>query len=280
MLRSNLRAALAALLVFVMAVPAAAGVRATLILTSGERVRGMLVDMGGSDFTMSEGGNETRIPINDVAVIDFVGGGQGIPATETSKMQSGRHLIFQRGGDYYYGRLVDLRGDNPLRLIFNTNDGEREMGSNEIGRIYLRRWEGMPAADSGGGSSSQPSRPADPPPGGFSVPATRVWVDTGIQVRSGQMVAFNAKGEVFVGEGDDKAGSAGAYSGRVAGPRAEIPGLPVGALIGKVANTRPFAIGNQTQALRMPATGVLFLGVNDDQHGDNRGEFRVDIFVR
>ena len=55
-----------------------------------------------------------------------MGGGQGIPVTETSKMQSGRHLVFQRGGDYYYGRLYDIAGDDPLRLTLDRKTSCRE----------------------------------------------------------------------------------------------------------------------------------------------------------
>jgi|WetSurMetagenome_2_1015567.scaffolds.fasta_scaffold757793_1 hypothetical protein len=122
-----------------------AGANATLILTSGERVSGILSRMGGADFTMNEGlANESRIPIGNVAVIDFVGGGQQFPAAEIAKMQAGRMLVIQRDGGTFSGRLVDIRGDNPPRLVFNTRDGEREMSANEVARVYLRRWEGMP----------------------------------------------------------------------------------------------------------------------------------------
>jgi hypothetical protein len=48
-----------------------------------------------------------------------------------------------------------------------------------------------------------------------------------------------------------------------------------GALIGRIGNGAPFAVGNQT--ITAPASGVLFLGVNDDQHADNKGNFQVVI---
>jgi hypothetical protein len=37
-----------------------------------------------------------------------------------------------------------------------------------------------------------------------------------------------------------------------------------------------FAIGEQA-SLTVQETGQLFLGINDDETGDNRGEFRVKI---
>ena len=49
--------------------------------------------------------------------------------------------------------------------------------------------------------------------------------------------------------------------------------MPVGALLGKVGNSAPFAIGMQTQPLVMPASGRLMLGVNDNELSDNSGFF-------
>ena len=49
-----------------------------------------------------------------------------------------------------------------------------------------------------------------------------------------------------------------------------------GALIGRIGNGAPFAIGNQTSIVA-PASGVLFLGVNDDGFADNQGNFQVIV---
>lgn len=144
MARQWLRALVTAFIVAALSVPLGAGARATLVLASGERVKGVLLGMTGADVTIRDGSNDVRVPIATIAVIDFVGGGQGIPGTETSKMEEGNHLVFQRGGDYFHGRLAAIRGDTPLRLVFNTPDGDIEMNTDEIGRVYLRRWEGMP----------------------------------------------------------------------------------------------------------------------------------------
>jgi hypothetical protein len=56
--------------------------------------------------------------------------------------------------------------------------------------------------------------------------------------------------------------------------------MPVGGLIGKVGNSAPFPIGSNTQPIVMPADGVLMLGVNDNQLGDNSGAFSVMIAKR
>jgi len=53
---------------------------------------------------------------------------------------------------------------------------------------------------------------------------------------------------------------------------------PVGALIARVGNGAPFAIGpNTPQPVTMPANGQLSLGVNDDQFADNSGTYSVTI---
>ena len=51
----------------------------------------------------------------------------------------------------------------------------------------------------------------------------------------------------------------------------------VGALLGKIGNGKPFAIGTQSQPLTMPASGRLMLGVNDNELGDNSGSFKVIV---
>ena len=53
--------------------------------------------------------------------------------------------------------------------------------------------------------------------------------------------------------------------------------MPVGGLIGRVGNSAPFPIGSTTSPIPMPASGRLYLGVNDDFLQDNSGNFDVNI---
>ena len=109
------------------------------------------------------------------------------------------------------------------------------------------------------------------------VPANQMWTATGVYVKQNDRVAFVAMGEVGLsGDPEDVAGPAGSVQGRSA-PGAPLRGALAGALIGRVGRSAPFGIGNQTVPLGMPATGELFLGVNDDGFGDNAGEFVVTI---
>ena len=61
---------------------------------------------------------------------------------------------------------------------------------------------------------------------------------------------------------------------------APVPVMGVGGLIGKVGNSAPFPIGNNRNAITMPATGRLMLAVNDDNYPDNSGAYRVTIARR
>ena len=249
----------------------AAAAPATLILRSGDRVRCDLVDLNAGGFVVRVNGVEQRFAPGDVAAIVFTD--TQIPASETSRVQEGRAFVVMNSGDSFYGSLADIGGTSPLRLSFRTADGNREVNSGEVARIYFLRWEGMTAAAS-------PEQPAlDPGGDGIVVPANPCWTNTGRTVRQGQRVVFTGTGEVQLSpDSNDIAGVAGSRTGRTStgGP---LPGSLAGALVGRVGNSRPFGIGDQTAALGMPASGQLFLGVNDDYCGDNRGQFKVQINI-
>jgi len=89
-------------------------------------------------------------------------------------------------------------------------------------------------------------------------------------------VMFQASGQINFGRSPGQ--TATPDGGAERRPGYPDPSVPVGALIGKVGNNgTPFAIGNQRQALGMPASGRLFLGVNDNERADNSGAFTVVI---
>jgi len=251
--------------------------QATLILRSGDRVKGELVDLGGGGFTLRVRGVDQNIPTGDVAVIDF--SGAAIPPAEATRIRDGRPFVVLHNGDTFDGRLYDIGGTNPLRLTVRTQDGDRDVNSDQVARIYLSRWEGMPGAAAGSGSAAnRPSQPDLEQGGrGMSVPARQCWTNTGISVRQGQRITFDGSGEIQLSaDAQDVAGVAGSRTGRYA-PNAPIRGALAGALIGRVGTAPPFGIGDQKSALPMPAGGQLFLGINDDSCGDNRGEFKVQI---
>ena len=108
----------------------------------------------------------------------------------------------------------------------------------------------------------------------ISVQGNRQWTPTNIRVTQGDTVWFQVTGEIRLSANAmDRAGSAGSLNQRYA-TGAPLPRALAGALIGRIDNGRPFGIGDQT-SLIMPASGTLYLGVNDDNVGDNSGQFQV-----
>jgi hypothetical protein len=262
--------------VLLAAAPAWAAPTVTLVLKSGEKVRCELIDLGGVGFTVRVGGANRQIPAGDVAVIDF--SGAPFRPAELERVRQGQAIAVVHSGDVFEGRLTDIGGNDPLRMTFATAGGTRDVNSSELSRVYLSRWDGMP----GTGAVTQPGEAPklDQGGAGITVPANPCWTSTGRSVRQGQRVAFVGTGEIQFGENRaDIAGVAGARNGRLSAA-APIPGALVGALIGRVGNGRPFGIGDQVVPLTMPATGPLWLGINDDHCADNRGQFKVEVSVR
>ena len=113
----------------------------------------------------------------------------------------------------------------------------------------------------------------------FIVDARERWMDTGINVRQGDLIMFDVSGQVRLSnDQSDLAGAGGAFSGRRA-PDAPLARQAAGALIGRIGNGDAFGIGNQ-RSIRAPGTGRLYLSVNDDFLGDNAGHFTVQVNVQ
>lgn len=157
----------------------------------------------------------------------------------------------------------------------------REMDDNVDGVITLAEWRGSAQAfrshdsNSDGILSGEELRVG---PEEILIKATERWTDTGIYVREGELLRIQSSGTVQLsGDSSDSGGPDGVASGRRA-PSAPLTSRPAGALIARVGDSSPLFVGND-RTLRAPATGQLYLGVNDDHLADNRGEFRVRINV-
>jgi hypothetical protein len=112
--------------------------------------------------------------------------------------------------------------------------------------------------------------------GTFTVAANRQWTPTGIRVNQGDVLRFSSSGEIhFTGNPADKAGVAGSPDHKFIGG-APLPAALAGALIGRIDNGLPFGIGDST-SITAPASGLLYLGTNDDNVADNSGQFQVII---
>jgi hypothetical protein len=110
-----------------------------------------------------------------------------------------------------------------------------------------------------------------------AVSASEQWTDTGVEVRSGREIYFNASGKVTWGR-DRRDGPEG-ERGSPRNPGRPIPNRAGAALIGKVGSSGdPFFIGNDESAIRVRSSGRLYLGVNDDFLLDNSGSFHVIVY--
>jgi hypothetical protein len=258
--------------------------RATVQMRDGSKFEGRIEELtaNGELFVRVSQHDQRRVRVSSVALIDKVGGANGLPDTETREATGSQHLLLLTNGSSVRGQLVAIRGgegsanENERRTyVFRANDGrEQSFGPEQVARVYLG---GYPFAAGSASAATSPTLGLEPgldAPGSVRVPARSGWVNTGLRVRRGQMVGFTTTGEVQLSDdSNDRARAAG--SPRMA-PGALLPSVNAGALIGRVGNSAPFGIGDQS-SVPMPFDGVLFLAVNDDQRADNAGEFVVSV---
>jgi hypothetical protein len=254
----------------------------TVQLRDGSKIEGRIEELtaDGTLFLRVSQHDQRRIPVNSIALIDRVGGASGLPDTELREAVGPEHLMLLSGGSSVKGRLVAIRGGQgsaqegqPRIYVFRSQDGsEREYQMAQVSRLYLGTY---PFAAITGSASAGNLDPGVDTPGAVRVAATAGWVSTGLRVRRGELVSFNTTGEVQLStNGSDRAQSPGSPSRTAAG--APMPNVPAGALIGRIGNGQPFAIGNQT-SVPMPNAGLLYLAVNDDELSDNSGAFMVSV---
>lgn len=111
----------------------------------------------------------------------------------------------------------------------------------------------------------------------ISVGATQPWTDTGVSVRAGQTVYFEANGQVRWGR-NRRDGPEGENNSPF-NPGRPIPNRPAAALIGSVGEGDDiFFIGGERGPIRIRSGGPLLLGINDEGLQDNSGSFRVTIY--
>ncbi len=113
----------------------------------------------------------------------------------------------------------------------------------------------------------------------LGVPGTVAWTDTGLDVAAGQQVTITASGtvihDVASNNGCDPTGEPG-----TSGHGANIIGCPNHAsLIGKLGDAgAPFYIG-RTYSVPAAGSGRLFLGINDNDLGNNGGSYSAEVAI-
>lgn len=181
-------------------------------------------------------------------------------------------VLVLRDGSRVQGELIGVR-NNVIEFQERRGFGggtTRRFDRSEVLRIEL---EGR---GSGGGGGPIGGRPPGLRERMVGVAANVAWNDTGVDVRAGQTVFFEASGEVRWGpgrrDGPDGEGGSPTNRGR------PMPTRPAAGLIGRIGNGSDyFFIGDDRGGIRMRSGGRLFLGINDDFLGDNSGSFRVVV---
>lgn len=168
---------------------------------------------------------------------------------------------------------IELRSDRGRLERFQVDDVDRiEFSSRE-------RDSDRERADRDRGNRDTP--PGERPSGlrerEVDVRGDAAWTRTNVELRDGQDLWFDARGELRWGPG--RKDGPGGESGSPRNPARPIPSRPGAALIGKIGeNGDPFFIGNDRGPIRVRGRGILFLGINDDYLQDNAGAFRVIVY--
>ena len=256
----------------------------TFVLRNGDRVSGELTYKGGTVYTL----NGRDYPSDDIAMIAFVPGdptaselGQ-IPQVDNNPVEHERHVFVTRDGQVIFGKIYHISADGSVITYDRRGGGRHDIAAGNLARVYVNP-AGARSVYANVLHSQTATTNAVATAGAMTsvtVPGNQRWVDTNLNVRKGESLAISATGQITVASGGNAEfvatpdGSASMTAPRNGYP---IPGLPVGALIGRVGNGTPFGIGSNNPNVGMPANGRLFLGVNDSVLEDNSGAFAVTI---
>jgi hypothetical protein len=261
-------------------------------------------------FHVIVSGNDLAIPVNQVAAIDFAGGNPSRAELDALPGDSNAGVMVMRNGSTVRGRLHNVIGNDNVQWV-NQSGQRLDYPIRDVSRLYLnppaarlaynatagqsqsggtagqRQRVGAAGQSQSGGTTGQrerlgtagQSRTGDMAGGQFGdrvrIQGNQDWVDTGIDVRRGDVLIFTARGNVTVMQGTAGVGPDGTTAPRNA--RYPVRNAPLGALIGAVGSSAAFFIGSSTQPITMPASGRLMLGINDDVFDDNAGSFTVTI---
>jgi hypothetical protein len=211
--------------------------------------------------------------MDNVAVIDFAGGN---PSAELAMLPSDNTgLMVMRNGSSVRGTLHNIIAGDQVQWV-NQQGQRNNIPIGEVSRLYLKPQSARASffPSSNDGPSQAHAAPADAIGATIRVPGNQQWTDTFINVRSGDMIIIEGRGDINAGN-NASAGVAGTPV--LDQSRMPLRSAPGASLIGRIGNGAPFAIGWNPNPIRMPASGRLYLGINDDQVGDNTGEFNVSI---
>ena len=258
----------------------------TFVLKNGQRASGQLTwHVGSGDLGVTSNGQERMFPFDDVALIQFTGGDpsrrelEQLPTADNPPERE-RHMLVLRNGEVIHGKYHGFTSDQMTFDVWSSsgNVDRRTINLGDVARLYT----------SGAGARSVFSNMLSGP--GFRgrrgggdagngtevrVEAARPWTSTGVMVNMRDQLRFTASGEIKLGpEVTATPNGNNSLARRKTYP---VGDAPAGCLIARVGNGKPFYIGNNTNPISMPASGELFLGINDDKFTDNSQWFTVRI---
>ncbi len=226
---------------------------------------GQLMDLGGGGFTVRVDGQERQIGTNDMAVIDFTGGGTS--QTDWDRLNGGQFAVL-RDGSVVTGQLTDVGGSAPLRLSFSVGGANRDLQSNQSPRLFWPRPNGRFGAEHRRHRYRAGRRRAERS-GNAGMDAHR---NAG-RARRDPDLYRQRRSEVRRRGGSVASGLGGSNDRNNGNP---LPNVGTGALIGRIGTGAPFAVNSGTR-IQAPIAGELFLGINDTTVTDNQGAYQVKI---
>jgi hypothetical protein len=188
-------------------------------------------------------------------------------------------VLYLRNGQRISGEVIAMRNGTVEFEERRGSGGARTVrfDRDEIDRIEFEnnRYGGNNNNNSNNYNSAGGGRPSGMRERQAVVSSDVAWNDTGVDVRAGQTVYFEATGQVRWGK-DRRDGPAGERNSP-SNPNRPMGNRNAAALIGKIGNDM-FFIGDETGPVRLRSSGRLYLGVNDDVLTDNSGNFRVVVY--
>ena len=187
--------------------------------------------------------------------------------------------LYLRNGQRIQGELLGVRNGQIEFEERRSFGGTRTVrfDRDEVDRIDFEnnRYTSNNNSNSNSSSNTTDGRPSGMRERQVIVSANAAWIDSGVDVRAGQTIYFEAQGRVRWGQNrqDGPAGERNSPSN----PNRPMGNRNAAALIGKIGNDM-FFIGDETGPVRMRSAGRLYLGVNDDVLTDNSGNFRVVVY--
>ena len=181
-------------------------------------------------------------------------------------------VLYLRDGSRVTGEVIGMRNGT---IEFEERRSSGSGRTLRFDRDEVTRIEFENNRYGGGNNNSYNGRPSGMREKQTIVSGDVAWNDTGIDVRAGQTVFFEATGQVRWGK-DRRDGPAGERNSP------NNPNRPMGnrnaaALIGRIGGDT-FFIGDETGPVRLRSSGRLYLGINDDVLTDNSGNFRVVVY--